>query len=146
MQINQLKDLLKGFDKNVIYDQDLKKKSWFNIGGKSKVFYKAENLRDLVKFLKLLDNNEKIFIAGANGMVGKSLVSFFKNKNFGNLILVSRKKLDLENFIKVNSMKKIIPLQKKVYELDLASKGLAGKTKDQFWQDLDNVVIELTAA
>ena len=43
-------------------------------------------------------------------------------------------------------MKKIIPLQKKVYELDLASKGLAGKTKDQFWQDLDNVVIELTAA
>ena len=26
MQIHQLKDLLKDFDKNVIYDQDLKKK------------------------------------------------------------------------------------------------------------------------
>ena len=65
MQIHQLKDLLKDFDKNVIYDQDLKKKSWFNIGGKSKVFYKAENLKDLVKFLKLLDNKEKIFIIGA---------------------------------------------------------------------------------
>ena len=62
MQIHQLKDLLKDFDKNIIYDQDLKKKNWFNIGGKSKVFYKAENLRDLVKFLKLLDNNEKIFM------------------------------------------------------------------------------------
>jgi len=46
MQIHQLKDLLKDFDKNVIYDQDLKKKSWFNIGGKSKVFYKAENLKE----------------------------------------------------------------------------------------------------
>ena len=59
MQIHQLKDLLKDFDKNVIYDQDLKKKNWFNIGGKSKVFYKAENLRDLVKFLKLLDNKSQ---------------------------------------------------------------------------------------
>ena len=49
-----------------------------------------------------MKKNFKIFIAGHNGMVGKSLVSFFKNKNFGNLILVSRKKLDLENFVKVN--------------------------------------------
>ena len=65
MQIHQLKDLFKDFGKNVTYDQDLKKKNWFNIGGKTKVFYKAENLRDLVKFLKLLDKKEKIFIIGA---------------------------------------------------------------------------------
>ncbi len=45
----------------------------------------------------------KIFIAGHNGMVGNSLVKFFKKKNFGNLILVSRKKLNLENFNKVNN-------------------------------------------
>ncbi len=44
----------------------------------------------------------RIFIAGHNGMVGKSLVKYFKNKNFGSLILVSRKQLDLENFKKVN--------------------------------------------
>ena len=43
----------------------LKKKNWFNIGGKSKVFYKAENLKDLVNFLKKLNNKEKIFILGA---------------------------------------------------------------------------------
>jgi len=48
MQIPQLKNLLKDFDKNIIYGQDLKKKNWFNIGGKSKVFYKAENLKDLL--------------------------------------------------------------------------------------------------
>ena len=65
MQINELKSLLKDFDKNIVYDQDLKKKNWFNIGGKSKVFYKAENLKDLVEFLKLLDNREKIFTIGA---------------------------------------------------------------------------------
>ena len=49
------------------------------------------------------------------------------------------------SFIKKNSLRKIISLQKKVYELDLASKGLAGLTKEQFWQELDNVVIKLTA-
>jgi hypothetical protein len=39
----------------------------------------------------------------------------------------------------------MLSLQKKVYELDLASKGLGGKTKDQFWQELDNMVISLTS-
>ena len=45
MQIHQLKDLLKDFDKNVIYDQDLKKKNWFNIGGKSKVFLQGRKFK-----------------------------------------------------------------------------------------------------
>ena len=38
-----------------------------------------------------------------------------------------------------------MPLQKKLYELDLAAKGLTRITKDQFWQELDNMVIELTS-
>ena len=65
MKKNQLKKLLDYFGNNVIFDQDLKKKNWFNIGGKSKVFYRADNLKDLVKFLKLLNNREKIFMIGA---------------------------------------------------------------------------------
>jgi len=50
------------------------------------------------------------------------------------------------SFVKQNTLKKMMPLQKKVYELDLASKGLAGITKDQFWQEIDNMVINLTTA
>ncbi|MDC3059069.1 UDP-N-acetylmuramate dehydrogenase [Candidatus Pelagibacter sp.] len=93
MQIHQLKDLLKDFDKNVIYEQDLKKKSWFNIGGKSKVFYKAENLKDLVKFLKLLDNKEKIFIigAGSNTLISDNMfdgVVIKLSKNFNRISLL----------------------------------------------------------
>ena len=93
MQIHQLKDLLKDFDKNVIYDQDLKKKNWFNIGGKSKVFYKAENLRDLVKFIKLLDNKEKIFIigAGSNTLISDNIfdgVVIKLSKNFNRISLL----------------------------------------------------------
>jgi len=49
------------------------------------------------------------------------------------------------NFIKKNTLKKMMPLQKKVYELDLAAKGLAGVTKDQFWQEIDNMIIDLTS-
>ncbi len=93
MQKPQLKNLLKDFNKNVIYDQDLKKKNWFNIGGKSKVFYKAENLRDLVKFLKVLDNNEKIFIigAGSNTLISDNIfdgVVIKLSKNFNRISLL----------------------------------------------------------
>ena len=49
-------------------------------------------------------------------------------------------------FIKKHPLKKMISLQKKVYQLDLASKGLTGITKDQFWQELDNMVIDLTSS
>ena len=48
-------------------------------------------------------------------------------------------------FIKKHPLKKMILLQKKVYQLDLASKGLAGISKDQFWQELDNMIIDLTS-
>ena len=47
--------------------------------------------------------------------------------------------------MKRNTLNKMMPLQKKIYELDLAAKGLAGITKDQFWQEIDNMIIELTS-
>ena len=65
MTINELKELLKKFDSSITYNTDLKKKNWFNIGGKAKVFFKADELTDLVEFLKVLDNREKIHIIGA---------------------------------------------------------------------------------
>ena len=93
MQIPQLKNLLKDFDKDINYDQDLKKKNWFNIGGKSKVFYKAENLKDLIKFLKLLDNKEKIFTigAGSNTLISDNIfdgVVIKLGKNFNRISLL----------------------------------------------------------
>jgi GDP-L-fucose synthase len=45
----------------------------------------------------------KIFVTGHNGMVGKSVVSFFKKKKIGKLILVPKNKLNLENYDKVDS-------------------------------------------
>ena len=44
----------------------------------------------------------KVFIAGHNGMVGRSLTNYLKKKEFGKIITVSRKRLNLENYDKVN--------------------------------------------
>ena len=59
------KELVKEFNNNLKLDYDLKKKNWFNIGGKTKAFYKADNLKELIKFLKKIQHYEKIFILGA---------------------------------------------------------------------------------
>ena len=59
MKTEELKNLFKEFGKQIKFEHDLKKKNWFNFGGKSKVFYKADGLKELVKFLKILDNKKK---------------------------------------------------------------------------------------
>ena len=93
MEIKDLKKLLEEFGDNVRFEYDLKKKNWFNIGGKSKVFYKANNLKDLVNFLKKLNNREKIFIlgAGSNTLINDNLfngVVIKLSKNFNNVTLL----------------------------------------------------------
>ena len=91
MNIN-LKELTSEFNDNVKFDYDLKKKNWFNIGGKSKIYYKADNLKDLIKFLKKIENKERIFIlsGGSNTLISDKifdgvvikLSSNFKNISF----------------------------------------------------------------
>ena len=94
MNIKELKNLLSEFGSNVRFEYDLKKKNWFNIGGKTKVYYKAENLKELVSFLKKLDNKKKIFIlgAGSNTLISDNLfdgVVIKLSKNFNNLSLLN---------------------------------------------------------
>ena len=93
MNVEQLQDLLKEFGNSIRFQYDLKKKNWFNIGGQSKVFYKAEDLRELINFLKKLNNDEKIFIlgAGSNTLITDKLydgVVIKLSKNFNNISLL----------------------------------------------------------
>ena len=95
MRLNKLKELLDEFDDNIKFEHDLKKKNWFNIGGKTKAFYKANNLKDLVKFLKKINNKEKIFIlgAGSNTLITDDLfdgIVIKLSKNFNNISLMGR--------------------------------------------------------
>ena len=94
MEKDNLKELLLEFGDNVKFDYDLKKKNWFNIGGKSKIFFKAKYLKDLVNFLKKLKNKEKIFIlgAGSNTLISDGLINgvvIKLSKNFNNISLHS---------------------------------------------------------
>ena len=82
------KKLIPEFNNNLKLDYDLKKKNWFNIGGKTKAFYKADNLKELIKFLKKIQNNEKIFVlgAGSNTLITDKqfdgvVIKFSKNFN-----------------------------------------------------------------
>jgi len=93
MEIKDLKNLLSEFGENIRFEHDLKKKNWFNIGGKSKVFYKAENLKELVNFIKKLKGREKIFIlgAGSNTLMTDKLfdgVVIKLSKSFNNISLL----------------------------------------------------------
>ncbi len=94
MKINALKDLLKNFDQDIVFLADLKKKNWFNIGGKVKIFFKPRELKDLIQFLKILDKREKIHIigAGSNLLITDELfdgVVIKLGKNFNRLSVLN---------------------------------------------------------
>ena len=50
----------------------------------------------------MISKNDKIFLAGHNGMVGSSVLRYLKNKNYKKLLIANRKKLDLTLFNEVN--------------------------------------------
>jgi len=75
------------------FDYDLKKKNWFNIGGKTKVYFKPESLSDLVLFLKNFGRKKKIYIlgAGSNILISDNTyegVVIKLGKNFSNISLL----------------------------------------------------------
>ena len=93
MTIDNLKSFLEEFGDDVKFSSDLKKKNWFNIGGKAKVFYNADNLNNLINFLKKINNQERIFIlgAGSNTLITDNMfdgIVIKLGKNFRNISLL----------------------------------------------------------
>ena len=68
MKIDDIIDLKKNISGDIFFEYDVKI-NWFNIGGKTKIFFKPENLADLVQFLKIYNNRGKIFVLGAGSNV-----------------------------------------------------------------------------
>ena len=93
-QINELKKFSESIDGKIIFDYDLKKTNWLNIGGVAKAFFKPENLKEIVEFLKRFGEKEKIFIlgAGSNILVNDNFfdgIVIKLGKNFSNISLLS---------------------------------------------------------
>tara|TARA_B100000902_G_scaffold399465_1_gene470446 strand:- start:1598 stop:1801 length:204 start_codon:yes stop_codon:yes gene_type:complete len=54
----------------------------------------------------MINFNSKIFIAGHKGLVGSAILRKLKQKGYNNLIVVSKKKLDLRDQTKVTKFLK----------------------------------------
>ena len=111
MKLTDIENFKNEFKADLYFDFNIKKLNWFNIGGKSKIFFKPKNLKELIKFLKLYSNRGKIFILGSG-----SNVLFKDNIYEGVIIKLSRSfssvsKLGLNKIIAGSSC-----LQKKVSE------------------------------
>ena len=93
MDKNKIEEFAKHIKSELKFDYNLKKLNWFNIGGDAKVFFKPDNLDDLVTFLKTFGKDEKIFVlgAGSNILITDNKFDGFVvklGKNFSNISLL----------------------------------------------------------
>ena len=96
MKIDKLENFFKQIKGKFFFNYDLKKTNWFNIGGKTKVYFKPESLNELISFLKEFGKTEKFFIlgAGSNILVNDGIfngVVIKLGKNFSNISLLPNK-------------------------------------------------------
>ena len=96
MQIDKLENFSKQIKGKLVFNYDLKKTNWFNIGGKTKVYFKPESLSELIFFLKEFGKTEKFFIlgAGSNILINDGIfngVVIKLGKNFSNISLLPNK-------------------------------------------------------
>ncbi len=96
MLVDSLKQFSQKTDGKLIFDYDLKKTNWFNIGGKARAFFKPQNLKDLINFLKNFGKKEKIFILGAGSNIlindqGFDGVVIKLGKDFSNISILPNK-------------------------------------------------------
>ena len=94
MIISDIEKFSTNIEGDIFFDYEIKKLNWFNIGGKTRIFFKPNSLKELVEFLKLYSGRGKIFILGLGSNV------LFKDntyegviiklgKNFSNLSLLN---------------------------------------------------------
>ena len=93
MLSKELKKFSNEVKSKIYFDYNLKKSNWFNIGGKTKIYFKPDNLPDLVLFLKKFGNKEKIHIlgAGSNTLISDKTFDgavIKLGKNFSNISIL----------------------------------------------------------
>ena len=93
MLSKELKNFSNEVSSKIYFDYDLKKSNWFNIGGKTKIYFKPDNLPDLILFLNKFGNKEKIHIlgAGSNTLISDKTYDgavIKLGKNFSNISML----------------------------------------------------------
>ena len=93
MLVKKIREFSSNIEKKINFDYDLKKSNWFNIGGKTKVYFKPNTLDDLILFLKKFGNEKKIYIlwAGSNTLISDNIfdgIVIKLGRNFSNISLL----------------------------------------------------------
>jgi len=93
MILEELKKFSNEVRSKIYFDYDLKKSNWFNIGGKTKIYFKPDSLSDLALFLKRFGKKEKIHIlgAGSNTLISDNTFNgtvIRLGKNFSNISIL----------------------------------------------------------
>jgi len=93
MPLEELTKFSNEINSKIYFDYDLKKSNWFNIGGKTKIYFRPDNLPDLILFLKRFGNKEKIHIlgAGSNTLISDGTFDgavIRLGKNFSNISIL----------------------------------------------------------
>ncbi len=89
------------FGKNIIFNENLSRYSWFNLGGPANIFFRPENKIQLIEFLNdTKDLNLKINIlgAGSNTLIrdpGVSGIVIKLSSQFSNLKLVEKDTIEV---------------------------------------------------
>ncbi len=77
----QIKIIKKNFSGKILFNENLSKYSWFNLGGPAKVLFKPKNLNELSFFLKNLKGPNKIKILGAGSN------TIIRDKGFDGIVI-----------------------------------------------------------
>ena len=79
--VSQINEIKKKFSGQILFNENLSKFSWFNLGGPAKVIFKPKNLNELSFFLKNLKGPNKIKILGAGSN------TIIRDKGFDGIVI-----------------------------------------------------------
>ena len=96
--VSQIKEIEGKISGKILFDENLSKHSWFNLGGPAKVIFKPKNLNELSIFLKNLKefNKIKVLGAGSNTLIrdgGFDGIIIKLGKSFSHLSLLDQNTL-----------------------------------------------------
>ena len=112
MDVDDLKKNKEKFQGKIYFDYDIRKLNWFNIGGSSRIYFRPENLQDLIIFLNYYKNRGKIFIIGAGSNI------LFKDQKYEGVVIKLTKSFSNISLLNQNTI--------------IAGSGVLDKTISEF--------------